>query len=79
VEFDAQTHLPKRASYDTQQAVGAPIYSEDLYEDFRDVGGIKVPFKLTIRQGGRKFSDVVVKDYKINTGLVPTELGRRPQ
>ena len=72
VEFDPQTHLPKRASYDTQQAVGAPIYSEDVYEDFRDVGGIKVPFKITINQGGRKFSDVVVKDYKINTGLIPT-------
>jgi hypothetical protein len=79
LEFDPQSHLPKRASYDTQQAAGAPIYSEDLYEDFRDVGGIKVPFKITINQGGRKFSDVVVKDYKINTGLVPLELGRRPQ
>jgi len=79
VEFDPQTQFPKRASYDTQQAAGAPLYSEDVYEDFRDVGGIKVPFKITINQGGRKFSDVVVKDYKINTGLVPMELGRRPQ
>jgi zinc protease len=79
VEFDPETHLPKRASYDTQQAVGAPLYSEDVYEDFRDVGGIKIPFKISINQGGRKFSEVVVKDYKINTGLVPLELGRRPQ
>ncbi len=79
VEFDAQTHLPIRASYDTQQAGGAPIYSEDVYEDFRDVGGLKVPFKITINQGGRKFADVVVKDYKINIGLVPLELARRPQ
>ena len=53
VEFDPQTHLPKRVAYDTQQAAGAPIYSEDVYEDFRDVGGIKVPFKITINQGGR--------------------------
>jgi hypothetical protein len=66
-------------SYDTQQASGAPIYSEDVYEDFRDVGGLKVPFKITINQGGRKFSGVVVKDYKINTGLNPLELARRPQ
>ena len=34
VEFDPQTHLPKRASYDTQQAVGAPIYSEDRLRGF---------------------------------------------
>jgi zinc protease len=79
VEFDAQTHLIIRASYDTQQAGGAPIYSEDVFGDFRDVGGIQVPFKITINQGGRKFADVVVKDYKINTGLNPQELGRRPQ
>jgi zinc protease len=79
VEFDPRTHLPKRVSYDTQQASGAPIYSEDVYEDFRDVGGLKVPFKITINQGGRKFSGVVVKDYKINTGLNPLELARRPQ
>jgi zinc protease len=79
VEFDPRTHLPKRVAYDTQQAAGAPIYSEDLYEDFRDVGGIQVPFRITINQGGRRFSDVVVKDYKINTGLKPPEIARRPQ
>jgi zinc protease len=79
VEFDPRTHLPKRVAYDAQQAGGAPIYSEDLYEDFRDVGGIQVPFRITINQGGRKFSDVVVKDYKINTGLKLLEIARRPQ
>ncbi len=79
VEFDPQTHLPKRVSYDTQQAGGAPIYSEDVYEDFREVGGILLPFKITINQGGRHFADTVVKDYKINTGLNPQDIGRRPQ
>jgi zinc protease len=79
VEFDPRTHLLKRVAYDTQQAVGASIYSEDVYGDFRDVGGIQVPFRVTINQGGRKFADVVVKDYQINTGLKPLEIARRPQ
>jgi len=79
VEFDPRTHLPKRVSYDTPQAAGPPIYSEDVYDDFRDVGGLQVPFKIVINQGGRKFSEVVVKDYKINTGLNPLDLARRPQ
>jgi zinc protease len=79
VEFDPRTHLLKRVSYDTQQAGGATLYSEDVYDDFRDVGGIKVPFKITLNQGGHRFSDVVVRDYKINTGLNPLELARRPQ
>jgi hypothetical protein len=66
-------------AYDAQQTAGPPIYAEDVYEDFRDVGGIQVPFKITITQGGRRFSGVVVKDYKINTGLKPLEIARRPQ
>jgi hypothetical protein len=79
VEFDPRTHLLKRVSYDTQQAGGATLYSEEVYDDFRDVGGIKVPFKITLNEGGHRFSDVVVRDYKINTGLNPSELARRPQ
>jgi zinc protease len=79
VEFDLQTHLPKRASYDIQQAGGAAVYTEDVFDDFRDIGGIKVPFKITTNQGGHVFCDVTVKDYKINTGLNPQELARRPQ
>jgi len=79
VEFDPQTHLPRRVSYDTQQASGAPIYSEDVYEDFRDVSGILMPFKITINQGGRRFADTLVKEYKLNTGLNPQEISRRPQ
>ncbi len=79
VEFDPQTGLIHRVSYDTPQAAGPPIYSEDIYEDFRDIGGVKIPFKITINQGGRKFSDVVVKEYKINTGLKAIDLAKRPQ
>ena len=79
VEFDPATHLPKRVSYDALQAGGASIYSEEVYDDFRDAGGVKIPFKIAINQGGRRFADVVVKDYKINTGLNPLELARRPQ
>ena len=69
VEFDPQTGLPHRVSYDTPQAAGPPIYSEDVYDDFRDIGGVKIPFKITINQGGRKFADVAVKEYRINTGI----------
>jgi zinc protease len=79
VEFDAQTGLPRKVSYDTPQAAGPPIYSEDVYDDFRDIGGVKIPFKLTINQGGRRFADVVVNEYKINVGIKPTDLAKRPQ
>ena len=79
VEFDSQTFQLRRISYDLPQVSGPPLYAEDIFDDFRDVGGIKVPFKFTINQGGRRFADAVVKDYKVNTGLNPTEVARRPQ
>jgi len=79
VDFDPQTGLIRRVSYDTAQAAGQPIYSEDIFDDFRDIGGVKIPFKITINQGGRKFSDVVVTEYKINTGLKPIDIAKRPQ
>jgi zinc protease len=79
VDFDPQTGLIRRVSYDTAQAAGQPIYSEDVFDDFRDIGGVKIPFKITINQGGRKFSDVVVTEYKINTGLKSIDISKRPQ
>jgi zinc protease len=79
VEFDPQTGLPHRVSYDTAQAAGPPIYTEDVYDDFRDIGGVKLPFKITINQGGRRFADVLVKQYRINTGIKPIDLAVRPQ
>ena len=79
VEFDPQTWIPRRVSYDTPQVAGPAIYCEDVYEDFRDLGGIKVPFKITINQGGHRFSDVVVNEFRINTGIKPVDLAKRPE
>jgi hypothetical protein len=59
--------------------VGAPLFTEDVYDDYRDVNGIKMPFKITINQGGRRFADVTVTEHKLNTGIKTTDLARRPQ
>lgn len=79
VEFDPVTYLPKRVAYNIPQVNGASVYAEELWADFRDVAGLKIPFQITLNQGGRRFADGVVKDYKINTGLSPQELSKRPQ
>jgi len=64
--------------YETVQAAGPPITVEDRYTKFGEVGGIRVPFAVTITQGGRRFAEVTVRDYKINTGLQAGELSKRP-
>jgi hypothetical protein len=78
VEFDPTTGLPRRVTYDTPQAVGPPIYTEDVYEDYREVEGLKLPFRIIINQGGRKFAETSVMDFKLNTGLKVADLARRP-
>jgi zinc protease len=79
IEFDSQTGLPRRATYDVQQAGGAPLFTEETYGDYREVDGVKFPFQTVITQSGRKFADVTVTELKINSGLRQVELAMRPQ
>ena len=78
VEFDVATGLPRRLTYFTAQAAGEPIFTEDILADFREVGGIKVPYKTTIFKGGRNFAEVAVKAYKLNSGLKQQDLNKKP-
>jgi hypothetical protein len=50
---------------------------EETYSDFRDVSGIKIPFKISITQAGRKFAEAAILDYKVNTGVTVAEMSKR--
>jgi hypothetical protein len=39
---------------------------------------MKVPFKITVTQSGKKFADVTVQDLKLNTGATEEQLSKRP-
>jgi zinc protease len=76
--FDPATHLPKTLSYDAVSVNGAPPVVQETYSDFRDVNGVKVPFKIAMTQNGQRYADVAVSEFKINTGLTAAELQKRP-
>ena len=57
---------------------GAPPLVQETYSDFRDVSGVKVPFKIAMTQNGQRYADVAVSEFKINTGLTMVELQKRP-
>jgi zinc protease len=78
VTFDSATGLPRTVSYQAVHITGPPLEVEDAYSDFRDVDGIKVPFKIVITQGGQKFADVTVQDVKFNSGLKLADLEQKP-
>ena len=77
VEIDPRTGLPGRVYYQAAAASGPALPVQETWTDFRDVAGVRVPFAVTIMQGGRKFADVVVNDIKVNQGLKLEDLQRR--
>ena len=77
VKFDEATGLPASESY-TQRGMGGVQQVEEKLSDFRDVSGVKMPFKIQILQGGQPYSQGVLQEAKINTGLTAEELGKKP-
>ncbi|MCX6622961.1 MAG: insulinase family protein, partial [Acidobacteria bacterium] len=77
VKFDDATGLPASESY-TQRGMGGSQQIEEKLSDYRDVDGIKMPFKVTILQAGQPFSEGALLEAKLNTGLTAGELGKKP-
>lgn len=65
---DEATGLPVKLFADSVGPQG-PVKLEMVYADFKDVGGIKYPHKMTVMQGGQKFSDNTITEIKVNTGV----------
>jgi predicted Zn-dependent peptidase len=74
---DPATHLPKTLSYDAVNVTGAAPVVQENYSDFREVNGIKIPFRINLTQNGRPYADATVSDFKINTGLKREDLQKR--
>ena len=76
--FDPATGLPVRMLYDTTREQGQKVLTQEDFSDFREVAGIKLPYRTSMRQGGQRFADVTVKEAQVNLGLKSAELEKRP-
>ena len=74
---DPATGLLKNVLYDAITATGT-VAVLDTYSDYREVGGLKLPFKIVISLSGKKFQDLTVKSLLLNTGLKAQDLEKRP-
>ncbi|MGH9612155.1 MAG: hypothetical protein ACRD4P_03645, partial [Bryobacteraceae bacterium] len=77
LEIDEKTGLPVNVSYETMGRAG-PVQVEEAFSDWREVDGIKLPFAMSITQGGKKFADTRATAYKINSGLTGEALSKKP-
>jgi hypothetical protein len=78
VTFDAATGLPSKVEYQMPQGQGPTVAVAQEYGEMQTIDGIKMPGKISITQNGRKFADVTVLETKLNGGLTPEELKKRP-
>ncbi|MDQ2900427.1 MAG: insulinase family protein [Acidobacteriota bacterium] len=75
---DSKTNLPMKETYQSAQQQGPPTAIEETFSNFEAVQGIQTPRKLTIVQNGHKFADIAVRELKINSGLKPEDLSKKP-
>jgi zinc protease len=78
LEFDPETFLPQRLLYEIARAGGPSIPAEEDWADFREVAGVKVPHRITIIQSGRKYAEMRMADFKVNSGIKLEEIQKRP-
>jgi zinc protease len=73
LQVDEKTGMPLKLSYQE-----GPQGVEDRYSDWRDAGALHLPFQWTVLQDGKKYADVKIQEYKINSGLTQEALGKKP-
>jgi zinc protease len=74
LEVDEKTGMPAKTSY---QEGGQGVISQ-IFSDWRDVNGIRLPFAWTTMRDDKQFATVKIDNYKINSGLTPEALSKKP-
>ena len=85
VQIKTATGEPVMLAIDpTTGSIASMSYTDDegpvveSFSDWRDVGGIKLPFKSNVVKNGKSDPKRHASEMKINTNLTAEELGKRP-
>lgn len=78
LEFDPATGLLARQLYTEKSANGSPLERVEELSDWRDVGGVKLYFKAALRENGTKMLELIVSEWKINSGFTAEQLSKKP-
>lgn len=76
VYVDAQSGQILKKRYQGMAMAGPAATVEEVYEDFRETGGLRVPFKTTVYQNEKKFAELVYLEVQYNTGLKAEDLAK---
>jgi zinc protease len=73
---DPATGLPQSESYAEAGTPGQDV--TEMYADWQESDGVKLPHKVTITQNGKHFADVKVSSVTLNQGLTVEQLSKKP-
>jgi zinc protease len=73
--IDPATNLPLSETY---REVGGPEPVTEVYSDWQETAGVKLPHKISISQSGQHFADVDVTNITINAGLTAEQISKKP-
>jgi len=62
--------------YQGEALTGPPPKVEEIFEDYREVMGIRVAFKTIVMQNDKKFAESQITEFRYNTGLKPEDLAK---
>jgi hypothetical protein len=75
---DAKTGMPLKLSYQSVQASGPSSTVDEVFGDWKEVGGVRLPHKITIQQGERVAAEVTILQWTLNSGLKADDVSKRP-
>jgi len=74
---DPKTNLLVKKTY-VAALLGPPGEIEEIYSDYREAGGLKLPFKILLNRSGKKFGEQTITEIKINPGVAESAY-KKPQ
>lgn len=72
--IDPATGLPRQETF-AESGGGS---TEEAFSDWQASGGVRLPRKISIQRGGKHFADAVITDFRVNTGLSPDQMSKKP-
>jgi hypothetical protein len=64
-------------AYITYQNLNVKVPTVQTFEEWREIDGVKVPWKVSITASGRPYMDIVLLECRMNSGLNQQELRKQ--
>ena len=72
--IDPATGLPQQETF----AEPGGATTDEVFSEWQPAGAIRLPRKVSIQRGGKHFADAVITDFRVNTGLTPDQMSKKP-